>query len=146
MSATSLAESQTVLMSIHLCRDVDDLLEFLHSLCTFATHTFHAHSAGCFVAVEFARGIRDAMSLTLFDPNAVGILRPQRSRGQFLARGEMGLDPCSNLSRPGDNKTALRCLRREPWRGKRTFHDCFCRWLSNPPPPPPRRRFEEPVP
>src|SRR5215472_17492577 len=70
--------------------DVDDLTEILGALSISSAHLI-AHSAGGFVAVEFAKRYgKKARSLTLFDPNALGILSTAEAaivdseRGQWL--------------------------------------------------------------
>lgn len=104
-------------------RDVDDLLEVLHALAISNAH-FLAHSAGGFVAVEFAKRYPEkAMSLTLFDPNAVGILNPAEAAAVSVERRKW-LDPVRESLAAGDNKTAVRCLL-EPLAGKTNFPRWF---------------------
>src|SRR5260370_12524399 len=100
-------------------RDVDDLLEVLHALAISNAH-FVAHSASGFVAVEFAKRYPEkAMSLTLFDPNSVGILNPAEAAAVSFERTKW-LDPVRESLAAGDNETALRCLL-EPLAGKKNL-------------------------
>ncbi len=90
-------------------RDVDDLAEILHVLAISSAH-FVAHSAGGFVAVEFAKRYPDkTISLTLFDPNAVGILDDTESA---VVASELGtwLGPVRKCLEVGDDRRALRYL------------------------------------
>ena len=90
-------------------RDVDDLTEILHALALSTAH-FVAHSAGGFVAVEFAkRHPEKALSLTLFDPNAVGILGAAEAAA-VTSELRNWLDPVRKSLAAGDNKRALQCL------------------------------------
>ena len=89
--------------------DVDDLTEILSALSISTAHLI-AHSAGGFVAVEFAKRYgKKARSLTLFDPNALGILSTLEAAIVDSERGQW-LEPVRKSLFAGDDKTALRYL------------------------------------
>ena len=90
-------------------RDVDDLNEVLNVLAISSAHLI-AHSAGGFVAVEFAKRYPDkTLSLTLFDANAVGILGATEAA---VVASELGkwLGTVRESLAAGDDKGALRYL------------------------------------
>jgi non-heme chloroperoxidase len=90
-------------------RDVDDLWEVLHTLAISTAHLV-AHSAGGFVALEFAKRYGPkAMSLTLFDPNAVGILSGSEAAA-VDSELAMWLRPVRKSLAVGNDKRALQCL------------------------------------
>jgi pimeloyl-ACP methyl ester carboxylesterase len=104
-------------------RDVDDLTEVLHRLAISPAH-FVAHSSGGFVAVEFAkRHPEKALSLTLFDPNAVGILSPPEAAA-VSSELEKWLGPVRRSLAAGDDKAALQFLL-QPLVGRMKFPRWF---------------------
>jgi non-heme chloroperoxidase len=90
-------------------RDVDDLAEILRALGISAAHLV-AHSAGGYVAVEFAKKYpKKAPSLTLFDANARGILNAPEAAA-VSSELEKWLGPVRSFLAAGDDKAAMRCL------------------------------------
>jgi non-heme chloroperoxidase len=90
-------------------RDVDDLTEVLRALGISAAHLV-GHSSGGFVAVEFAKRYpKKAMSLTLFDANARGILTAPEATAVSSELGKW-LGPVRSFLASGDGKAAMRCL------------------------------------
>jgi len=90
-------------------RDVDDLWEVLRTL-AISTANLVAHSAGGFVALEFAKRYGPkAMSLALFDPNAVGILNGSEAAAVDSEMTKW-LSPVRKSLAVGDDKAALQYL------------------------------------
>jgi pimeloyl-ACP methyl ester carboxylesterase len=104
--------------------DVDDLTEILSALSISSAHLI-AHSAGGLVALEFAkRHGEKARSLSLFDPNASGILSPSEAAIVDSERGPWLESVRKSLS-AGDDKAALRHLFKPLVRTKR-----LPRWIG----------------